>query len=935
MHDPLYAKAIVLSDGQRTAAWVTMDLGYADKPLTRDIRAAVSAALGFDDIFLTSSHTHSGPTFVTDFPSAADPWVLELRRKVTAAIVEAHGARQPARLGVGWGRVDLGHNRRRVRADGTVEMLWENRRGIPTSPVDRAVGVVAFDTLAGDPIATLVNLAIHPVVLGPENLDYSSDYPGAMMTWVEREVGGQAMFLQGAAGDINPFWDKTPLADGAYDRMRSMGETIGAEVSRVRSELVFADIEAIALGVERIQISPRWDIDDPAIRAGVRRDYVERFGREGEAEVKTLLIGSDLALASFPGEFFVEHGLRLKDESVVANTLFVGYSKRAPGVFPDHQGGRPGGLRGRQLDGRRGRGGRVARQPGADQPGVSLRPGEPDTVGPDGDSLSSHRCRPGPHLGRVGMRARRRQGQFAGPRRVHRDRWAAGRPPSRTGRQRAGRHRSGRCGVRRQRPHVCGRDGRLPDTAGGCATAGPGQAASRRGSRRVLRGLDTVRGQPPIRHVGAPLAGRRPGDPAADILFLRDTDGDGVADTREALFSGFPVGNTQHNINGLTWGLDNWVYAANGGNHGEGHPAGAPDVAVSIRAMDFRFRPDTGALETSYETAGGHGIAVDAWGRMFGTHNLNHVQHMVFPATYLARNPLLAVPTTRDMISDHGASAQLFQLSDAETRVNHPEQSGRFSGGSGVAFYGGGALPAAYDGNLFVNDVVVNVVHQDVLTTDGPSCVLDMLLRNRPFHSLLVGALETGDLTVGELNLDLEQRRRLLRRSSDDIQTRASALFGDHEFSNRQTVVDQWLPDVVGRRGNPDRGAEHFRTLCAQCHLFRGVGYPVGPDLGMAFTKGEEDLVTSILDPSAALAPEFANYLVETSDGELLNGIISAETASSVTLSRANGETDSVPRRRITELRTEGRSLMPDGLEQGLDAGGLADLLAYLRQHSH
>ncbi|MCH7825722.1 MAG: hypothetical protein IH849_13050 [Acidobacteria bacterium] len=206
-----------------------------------------------------------------------------------------------------------------------------------------------------------------------------------------------------------------------------------------------------------------------------------------------------------------------------------------------------------------------------------------------------------------------------------------------------------------------------------------------------------------------------------DILFLRDTDGDGVADTREALLSGFPVGNTQHNINGLIWGLDNWVYAANGGNHGSGHPAGSPDDAVSIRGMDFRFRPDTRELETSYETSGGHGIAFDAWGRMFGTHNVEHIQHMVFRAAYLARNPLLAVPTTRHMISDHGGSAQLFQISEAETRVNHPEQAGRFSGGSGIAFYGGGRLPAAYDGSFFVNDVVVNVVHQDVVTADGPS----------------------------------------------------------------------------------------------------------------------------------------------------------------------------------------------------------------------
>jgi|TARA_B100000953_G_C17700159_1_gene318552 putative heme-binding domain-containing protein len=103
----------------------------------------------------------------------------------------------------------------------------------------------------------------------------------------------------------------------------------------------------------------------------------------------------------------------------------------------------------------------------------------------------------------------------------------------------------------------------------------------------------------------------------------------------------------------------------------------------------------------------------------------------------------------------------------------------------------------------------------------------------------------------------------------------------------------------------------------------------------MAFTKGEEDLLTSVLDPSAAFAPEYANYLVETANGELLNGVVAAETSSSVTLGRANGETSTVLRSQIRNLRTEGRSLMPDGLEQGLDAAGLADLLAYLRQHSH
>ena len=212
---------------------------------------------------------------------------------------------------------------------------------------------------------------------------------------------------------------------------------------------------------------------------------------------------------------------------------------------------------------------------------------------------------------------------------------------------------------------------------------------------------------------------------------------------------------------------------------------------------------------------------------------------------------------------------------------------------------------------------------------------LGMLLRTRAFHEPLVVALETGALRVGELNLDLEQRRRLLRRSTEDLQRPAAALFGDHEFSNRREVVDRLLPEVLSRRGNPERGEAHFQTLCAQCHFFRGQGHAVGPDLGMAFTKGAEDLPTSIVDPNAAIAPEYTNYQIDTIAGELLSGIIAGETPSSVTLARANDETETILRSEIGDMRTDGLSLMPDGLEQGLDAGDLADLLAYLQQHSH
>ena len=89
-----------------------------------------------------------------------------------------------------------------------------------------------------------------------------------------------------------------------------------------------------SLSIELVGQAPRWDIADPVIRAAVRADYLERFERKRVAEVNTLLIGPDLALATFPGEFFVEHGLRLKRDSLVKNTIFVGYSNGHLGYFP-------------------------------------------------------------------------------------------------------------------------------------------------------------------------------------------------------------------------------------------------------------------------------------------------------------------------------------------------------------------------------------------------------------------------------------------------------------------------------------------------------------------------------------------------------------------------------------------------------------------------
>src|SRR2546427_2441070 len=212
------------------------------------------------------------------------------------------------------------------------------------------------------------------------------------------------------------------------------------------------------------------------------------------------------------------------------------------------------------------------------------------------------------------------------------------------------------------------------------------------------------------------------------------------------------------------------------------------------------------------------------------------------------------------------------------------------------------------------------------------STALGMLLRKPAFHDLLLAALEKKQLSFGELNLDLEQRRRLLRRSAEDIQRRAAALFGDQEFSNRKPIVDQYLAKVLSLAGDARRGAGHFRAQCAKCHQLGGIGHAVGPDLGMAFAKAKEDLLTSMLDPNAAIDPQYTNYFVTTGKGEEIQGVIKTETPSSITLVRASGESDTILRSQIRQIRTDGLSLMPEGLEKGLSAQDFADLIAFLQQ---
>ena len=127
------------------------------------------------------------------------------------------------------------------------------------------------------------------------------------------------------------------------------------------------------------------------------------------------------------------------------------------------------------------------------------------------------------------------------------------------------------------------------------------------------------------------------------------------------------------------------------------------------------------------------------------------------------------------------------------------------------------------------------------------------------------------------------------------------------------------------------RGQRQFQTLCAPCHRLRGDGNEVGPDLGMVGTKPVEWLLAAILDPSQIVEARYRAWTITAKSGDVLDGIVSAETANNLVLRLAGGVEHAVLRSDIAAMSPSKLSLMPNGFESALKPQDMADLLRWLR----
>jgi neutral ceramidase len=324
VRDPLQARAVVLAVGNSQLAFVSLDLGRAPpRESMANIRKQLKDTLKIDNVFLVATHTHHGPVLeLDDWPSKDKPYVRTLEEKIVRVITAAHKNRQPAKLGISSHEVPFNRNRHSKRAD---------------RPLDKEMVLLRFDDVQGKPIAHLVNFAAHPTMLPHSLHEFSHDWPGFFAQHVERELGGQCLFLQGAAGDLsaNAQGESGPEKFGA-----AVGKFVVEKSKAMKCEV--ADAKKLQTRERDFKFGSRIDISNPLVYAAYALaffpgivNFYEREYREGvRPHMTAALLDDRIGFVGFSGELFTGHAVSLKRRARLDHLLVFGYCNDYQQYFP-------------------------------------------------------------------------------------------------------------------------------------------------------------------------------------------------------------------------------------------------------------------------------------------------------------------------------------------------------------------------------------------------------------------------------------------------------------------------------------------------------------------------------------------------------------------------------------------------------------------------
>jgi len=374
VHDPIFAKALVLSNGPQPAdafAVVALDVCAMSAESCRTIRALVEKRTGisFDRIIVAAKHNHSGPATRNSQNERETNYVRSLEQKVVALIEDAAGRLEPAAIGCASGREEtISHYRRLLADDGHVVMNWEpwpaERIIRPLGVIDPEVGVLKIVSADGKNrlLGVLFNHAGHPNVMSGDNYLISPDYPGRAEVLLEKKFGALAIFVNGAQGTM----DIDGLRDRDWAGVERAGRALADAVAGTLAEVTPRTTIRLRNGVCRYTVPARKISDKEKTWAetivkqtgGMVKPVADGVGDDYKAALflrllkaqdqaidleQTCLAMDDCAFISFPGELFTEIGQRIKAASPFRHTYILGLANGSIGYVPTREAIRQGG----------------------------------------------------------------------------------------------------------------------------------------------------------------------------------------------------------------------------------------------------------------------------------------------------------------------------------------------------------------------------------------------------------------------------------------------------------------------------------------------------------------------------------------------------------------------------------------------------------------
>ena len=336
-HDDLWAIGLAIDDGRGKALIVAMDILGLDGETVRPLRHACAEAFGVPDsaVFFSCTHNHSGPESVRRFnmPQFINrPYLDFLEAQLLKGVGSLKDAKWTAcRVLFNSAFPDENYNRRYLTSDNCATFVPLRREYQSLcrqhNICDRELGLLLFyeegRVSGGDgPVFVVGNYAAHVLsshspALG--GIRISADFPGYFRDYIKSETGADAMFIQGASGDVCPNGDEEGMGAARQTGERLARAAINAMCDADRNRMRFYVTKpTLASSIRQLKLP---------IRSDLRGRIQPEFDGSDEmmVEVQCLSIG-DVAFAGMPGELLVEPGLEIKWNSPYRRTWIANLS---------------------------------------------------------------------------------------------------------------------------------------------------------------------------------------------------------------------------------------------------------------------------------------------------------------------------------------------------------------------------------------------------------------------------------------------------------------------------------------------------------------------------------------------------------------------------------------------------------------------------------